>query len=38
MVAILATTGRFSLSTMGRALIDLTVSEANCMTSTSRWT
>src|SRR3954454_18044964 len=32
-VAILATTGRFSLSTTALARIDLNVSEASCMTN-----
>jgi hypothetical protein len=36
MVAILATIGRFSLSTTALALIDLNVSEANCTTNASR--
>ena len=35
MVAILATTGRFSFSTTGRARIDLKVSEASCTTDAS---
>jgi hypothetical protein len=36
MVAILATTGRFSFSTMGRALIDRKVREVEGMTGISR--
>src|SRR5258708_7118273 len=37
MVAIRATTGRFSLSTTARALIDLNVSGASCIANTSRF-
>jgi hypothetical protein len=36
MVAILATTGRFSFSTMGRAVIDRKVREVEGMTGISR--